>query len=124
MPNERILVTGATGFVGACLTRRLVAARYETHVIARAESQWWRLDDLRTRLRVHIADLCDAHTVEQIVAAIQPTVIYHLATYGAYPPEVGVHQIMTTNVLGTLNLLRACRDVSYRAFVNTGSSSE
>jgi nucleoside-diphosphate-sugar epimerase len=51
-------------------------------------------------------------------------VIYHLATHGGYAFQQDRTAILTTNLLGTANLLTALRGCDYEMLVNVGSSSE
>ncbi len=122
--TQPVLVTGATGFVGANLVRRLLTLGCEPHILVRAKTNWWRLADIRTQLRVHEVDLLDFERLGQVVSAVRPRVIYHLATHGAYPTQTDADRVIRTDILGTWNLLRACSRVDYMLFVNTGSSSE
>lgn len=122
--RRRFLVTGAAGFVGANLCRRLVERGEEVHVLIKPSSATWRIDDLREDLAVHEADITHAEAVERVVDRSKPTVIYHLATHGAYHYQEDAEQILLINVIGLWNLLRACNRVGYELFVNTGSSSE
>lgn len=123
--SKNILVTGATGFVGACLVHRLVKRKNDNiHIILRRSSDTWRIKDILKRLNLHYADLIDSREIKKIVKKVKPQMIYHLATYGAYPFQKGPEKIFQANVFGTLNLLEACAEVGFKAFVNTGSSSE
>lgn len=121
---ERVLITGASGFLGACLARELIAAGHEVHLVLRAEANTWRLTGLEGRYAAHQADLRDAACLRRAVAACRPEVIYHLATHGAYPGQRDRTAILGTNLLGTANLLDALAEHDYRALVHTGSSSE
>lgn len=80
----RVLVTGATGFVGACLTRKLLELGHDVHIFVRQESNQWRIADIAKELILHSVDLCDAQAVEQAVSVIKPEYIFHLATYGGF----------------------------------------
>ena len=65
-------MTGAAGFIGSHLYRRLVESGIETHALSRhphsdAGPRWWQVD------------LTDADAVERVVDRIRPDVIYHLA---------------------------------------------
>jgi nucleoside-diphosphate-sugar epimerase len=118
------LITGGTGFVGSLLTRRLVNNKEEVHLIVRKESRFWRIRDILDSVTCHVADLSDTKILKKIVNKIKPTVIYHLATCGAYSYQDEADRIVKTNILGTWNLLMATASVDYELFVNTGSSSE
>lgn len=119
-----VLVTGATGFVGACLTRRLVALGYETHCVVRRESNRWRIADLAGNVTEHRCDLRDSADVTACIERVRPEIVCHLATYGGFAFQRDERNIVEANLLGTMNLLRACETVGFRLFVNTGSSSE
>lgn len=122
--QQRFFVTGATGFVGACLTRKLACLGCEVHVLVRPEADRWRLEGLEGKLHWHMCDLTEGDRVREIAIAVAPTVIYHFATHGAYPNQTDADQIILTGVFGTWNLLKACAAVDYKLFVNIGSSSE
>ena len=121
---KRVLVTGATGFVGACLARRLVSRGHEVHILLRSTSDTWRIEDLLDDLVIHEADLCDGNAVERAVSKAGPEAVFHLATYGGFASERDTSLAIEANLLGTANLLRACQQEGFECFVNTGSSSE
>jgi nucleoside-diphosphate-sugar epimerase len=126
--NERdwnpVLVTGASGFIGACVVRELIARGNEVHVLLRANSQSWRLDDVRSQITTHKADLVDAESTRAVVHEVQPRAVLHLAAHGAYESQSDARAILRTNILGAYNLLEASAEAGVRAFVSTGSSSE
>ena len=124
MSVKRVLVTGAGGFVGASLARRLLADGHAVHVLTRAEEIGWRLADVADDLQCHAVDLRDDTALQTALSAVRPEVIYHLATHGAYPQQTDADRIIQTNILGTWNLLKASGHLDYEVFVNTGSSSE
>jgi len=122
--NKVFLITGGTGFIGSLLVRRLVSNNEEVHLIIRKESKLWRIQDIADKIMCHTSDLSDADALKKIIEKIKPSIIYHLATYGAYAYQDEADRIIKTNILGTWNLLKAIADLNYELFVNTGSSSE
>lgn len=121
---KKVLLTGATGFVGACLAHRLVSLGCDLHLTLREQSNLWRLQDLLKDAKRHIIDLNDNESTYQLIGSLKPEIIFHLATYGGFPFQKDLHQMVETNLRGTLNLLNACLKVGFEAFINTGSSSE
>ena len=119
-----MLVTGASGFVGANLALRLLADGHEVHLLLRPEFAPWRIEAFRDRVQLHRVDLTDGAAVQSLVAKIKPAWVFHLAAYGAYSQQADASAIVGTNVLGTANLLEACLKIGFEAFVNAGSSSE
>jgi dolichol-phosphate mannosyltransferase len=121
---KQALVTGAAGFVGANLTRHLLASGHKVHVICRSESNFWRLEDVRDDLNIHNISLADAEKLQECVKQIGPDWVFHLAAHGAYSWQNDLERIISTNVIGAANLLAACAKGSCEAFVSAGSSSE
>jgi len=124
MKNKRILITGATGFVGSCLSRRFVNMNYDIHIAKREQSNIWRIRDIFNRVVAHNIDLVDSNSIEKLIKDIKPRIIFHTATYGGYSFQKDVNKVIQTNVMGTVNLINACSKVGFDIFVNTGSSSE
>ena len=122
--NKRVLVTGAAGFVGAVLVRRLLALGHEVHALSKPSTKRWRLEGVARDLATHDQDLTDEEGLRALLLRIKPDVIYHLAAHGAYPFQTDADAVIQTNILGTWNLLKASAAVDYEVFVNTGSSSE
>lgn len=122
--SKRVLITGASGFIGANLARRAVRDGHEVHLLLRAAHRKWRLGSLNDSTATHTVDLKDRRAVQRAVAAIRPHWVFHLAAYGAYPTQTALERMVATNVWGCIHLLDACRDAGAEAFVNAGSSSE
>jgi nucleoside-diphosphate-sugar epimerase len=82
-----VLVTGASGFIGASLTRRLAASGAQVVVLAHPQDPLTRLADLLPQLTVQRVDLLDLAALAANVAQTRPDLCYHLAWYvepGAY----------------------------------------
>lgn len=121
---KRVLMTGATGFVGANLTRRLLDDGHEIHLLVRPGHSPARIGAILKDVQVHVADLGDEAAVDTAVRKVRPDWVFHLAAYGAYSSQTGLDQMVRTNFHGTVNLVQACLKSGFEAFVNAGSSSE
>jgi nucleoside-diphosphate-sugar epimerase len=122
MPKS--LITGAGGFIGANLTRRLLNEGDDVHVFVRNDKANWRLDGLEDKITLHTVDLTKKEEVSKAIKNINPDYVFHLATYGAYPSQKDTDKIIQTNLGGTINLVEALKASSIKRFVNVGSSSE
>ena len=127
--SRRILVTGAGGFVGSNLVRRLVADGHEVVAAVRPASDLWRLaapgpSASLEGVNILALDLTDERAVERAVDEARPQWAFHLAAHGAYSWQTDAREIVRINVLGTVNLVEACRASGCEALVNAGSSSE
>jgi len=122
--NKRVLITGATGFIGANLTREFLKFGFEVYIFTRVTSNKWRLNDILKDVKEYCVDLSDGERLEKIILDIRPEIILHTAVYGGFPFQKDTNKIMQTNIVGTVNILSACSRVGFDIFVNTGSSSE
>jgi nucleoside-diphosphate-sugar epimerase len=121
---KRVLLTGASGFVGANLAEKLVKDGHEVHLLLREGFKTWRLEHLLPHVRLHIINLLDREALTTNIAAIRPEWIFHLATFGAYSWQDDSATAIQTNYLSTINLLEAGLKTGCEVFINTGSSSE
>lgn len=119
----KILITGATGFLGAVLARKL-CEKENVHILTRPKSDCWRLKDISGQITRHDADLRDTEAVEKTINKIKPDGIFHLAAHGGFADQKDKNSIISSNFSGTVNLLRACEKTGFRFFINAGTSSE
>lgn len=77
--GRRVLVTGATGFIGGALARRLVRDRADVHILVRETSSPERLGSAWSRVTRHVGDISDEKSLLAAVRAARPEVVFHLA---------------------------------------------
>jgi len=129
---KKILVTGAAGFIGAHLSRKLIAAGAEVvgldnlndyydpqlkkaRMAALAEGEGFTHVNLELADRAAIARLFNEHRFDAVVnLAAQAGVRYSL---------INPHSYVDTNIVGFVNLLEGCRHSGVRHFVYASSSS-
>jgi len=121
---KRVAISGAGGFVGANLARRMLQDGHEVHLLVRPDHPAWRIEDILTHVGACDADVGDREAVQQAIRRIKPEWVFHLAVHGAYSWQTDLEEIVRTNILGTMNLVEACADAGVEVLVNTGSSSE
>ena len=127
LKNKRVFVTGATGFIGSHLARRLLKEGLEVHVLLRKNSSQFRIKDIIRNLIVWYGDLTDYPSIRSCIRDLRPQIVFHLATHRNVKRELELIDSMTdVNVKGTANLLKALIDekIELGCFVNTGTCEE
>jgi UDP-glucose 4-epimerase len=115
-----VLVTGASGFIGRALVRRLAAQGHVPVCTARHP-----VEDLVDGARWIPGDLTDPGFVTRLVAEARPSVVYHLAS--AVTGNRSLEWVQTTlaaNLTAGVNLLQAVTDAGCDRVVLTGSCDE
>lgn len=117
-----ILVTGASGFVGANLFKRLIRQRKDVYAVVR-EKKGWRLADVNDD-RVIASDLNDPNATRNLIESIKPRTVFDCIAYGAYSFEEKIPLIYQTNFLSVVHLVELLAQQGVSAYVHAGSSSE
>ena len=127
LAGRSVLVTGAGGFIGSHLVERLVAEGAQVRAFLRYTSRsdigYLRLASSNTleRIQLFYGDLRDEQAVEEAIRGTD--VAFHLGALISIPYSyVHPREVVETNVLGTLNVLRAARANSPTRLVHTSSS--
>jgi nucleoside-diphosphate-sugar epimerase len=123
LAGSRCLVTGANGFIGYHLVKRLIRESAEVSCLVEPGTSAKELESLGGIVAVHAVDLTDSRAVRQSVEAAKPSMVFHLAAAGVTDPTVETVRAIKVNVEGTANLLLAL-DGSYDLFINTGTCHE
>ncbi len=110
------LVTGATGFVGAAVARRLLAGGHVLRVLVRAGSDRRNLEGLD--VEVAVGDLADRASLDRAVKGCEA--LFHVAAdYRIWCPNPDV--MLRTNVQGTGDLMAAAAEAGVARIVYTSS---
>lgn len=124
---EKILVTGADGFIGSHLTEELVTQGYEVKAFAFYNSfnTWGWLDTLPDSIMKHVEVFCgdirDPNGVREAMNGCDA--VFHLAALIAIPFSYhSPDSYVDTNIKGTLNVLQAARDLETGRVLVTSTS--
>ncbi len=120
---RRVLITGASGFVGAAVTRQLVAEGRTVAALLRPNSDTRRLAPLFDRLTVIRGDLADLAAVDGELRAFEPEAIIHLAWDGVKGADRN-GPMQADNITSSVALYRLAEAVQCQSFVGLGSQAE
>lgn len=121
----KILVTGTTGFIGSHLVPRLIKQEHEVYSLERYVTGRYVLGQKRD-VKTVFGDLRQYFEVRQIIHEVQPDVVFHLAALSAVSYSYDhPHEVIETNLLGTVNLAESClREVPHIKQFLYASTSE
>jgi len=120
----RCLVTGATGHVGAALTRGLLDRSCEVAVLVRPQSDLWRLGGVLDRVTVLRGALGDLGGAQAGLSEWKSEAVFHLAWSGVTGAFRNDTDQITRNVSGSLELFEAARAAGMKTWVGVGSQAE
>jgi nucleoside-diphosphate-sugar epimerase len=122
MCSRRALVTGATGYIGSNLVARLVAEKWDVHVVVRPNSKLNVLNPVMSSITVYEHDGSTRGMIE-LVEQAKPDMVFHLASlFLAQHNFDDIETLISSNLLFSTQLAEAmvANDVKY--LVNTGTS--
>jgi dolichol-phosphate mannosyltransferase len=117
-----ILITGASGFIGANLFQAIAAVRNDVFAAVRRGKNW-RLANVSDNQLVAV-DLNDGAATKNLIDSLHPQTVFDCAAYGAYSFEEDAGLIYQTNFQSMVNIVQLLRSKPFAAFIHAGSSSE
>ncbi len=125
MNSDTVVVTGAAGFVGSHLIRRLIRLKKKVCIIVKKETDLWRISDCFRNMHIEYADIArEKERLLSIIRSTNPSCIVHLAAYGVDINNSDPYQAVATNIVGTLNLFETVSKVDCPQFISTGTCFE
>lgn len=124
LESRSVLITGATGFIGANVTIRLVENGWNVHIIVRPDSKINLLKSVMDSINVHISD-GSTERLMKIVQTAKPSIVLHLASFAtvAYQSR-DILPMIQSNVLFGTQLVEAMVANEVHYLINTGTYSQ
>jgi len=118
--NKKILITGASGFIGTNLLYSLLKQNLDIAVIDRHDNLMF------DNVKKYIGDICDYSFLEKAIIDFQPNKVFHLAAYKNRSSAVeDMSKALKVNLIGTLNIYQALLNVpALESIVTLGTTDE
>jgi len=117
------LVSGATGFIGSALVKRLARENIKVYCLVRPESNQQRLKGV-SGLDFLEVPCFEARRLRPVLAGVKVDIVFNLAAYGVKPTDRDPEEMVRGNITLLTALLAAVNRDSLRMFIHTGSCSE
>lgn len=114
--KKTVLVTGATGFIGSHLVKRLVADDYQVVILKRSFSDTKRINDILPSLVCYDIDFCGIEQPFQDLGQVDAVV--HLATFYSRGQK-NLSEMFETNLAFPIELIKAIIEFGTNIFFNT-----
>lgn len=117
----KVIVSGGAGFIGSHLVDALIDRGIEVHIIDNLVSG--QKGNINPQAQLHVVDIC-SEEASKVIMNIRPDAFYHLAAQAdvgksvQYPKYDG-----NINIIGTLNVLEACRRAKVGKFIFASTSA-
>ncbi|MDH3974414.1 MAG: NAD(P)-dependent oxidoreductase [Deltaproteobacteria bacterium] len=119
---EKVLITGATGFVGSHLAKRLVSDGKDVHLIVRPGSDLSPLNSISEKITLHCHD-GSTEGMFSVVEKAEPHIVFHLASlFLAQHESKDVAPMIESNILFATQLAEAMTKFGVNSLINTGTA--
>lgn len=124
LENLKILVTGASGYIGSELVTKLVASGSDVAIIKRSSSELKLLNNLLDKIKIFECDT-STESVINIVKDSNPDVVVHLASlFIAEHESADIQNLISSNLLFSTQIVEAMKQNDIKFLINTGTSWE
>jgi UDP-glucose 4-epimerase len=120
----RILLTGATGFIGSYVLNELVKRQETVAILIRPTSNHWRIRHLLNQVSQIYGDLNWSDDIARSVCDFAPEAVIHLGWSGVGNRYRNDFRQVDENLHASLNLLRLAHDARANTWIGMGSQAE
>ncbi len=119
--KKKVLITGATGYIGSHVARHMLESGWQVGIIARPSSNFSLLDGIIDKIKIFCYN-SDIDAMIDFMSNFQPDVVVHLAAAViANPSPKDIRTIVRSNLEFGAELLEAMNQSGVKAMVNTGT---
>ena len=119
---NRVIVSGATGFIGGWLVLELLHSNYEVVVIARNPNKL--LPEIKNNKNTIIVEKDLNDLLSKDIPASNYDVFFNLGWAGVLPEQKNDVQLQMSNIPMALHSLKVCNDLKCNLFIATGTVAE
>lgn len=112
----KALITGITGFAGSHLAEFLLKQKnIQVFGIYRWRSRTENIEDIKDKIKFYDCDLRDAASTFNVIKAVKPDMIFHLAAQSFVPMSwTAPNETLTTNITAQVNIFEAIRELGLK----------
>ena len=119
--NKTYIVTGATGYVGNCIVKKLLAANLDVVGLVRNEEKVKKVFKDDKRIKLVYGDIRDENVIKQLFVGEKEFVVFHTAALISIGEE-SEEELYDVNVNGTIKMLEEAKNHPNTKFFQISSS--
>lgn len=121
MYKKKVLLTGATGYIGSFLAKKLYMLNYDVHILVRENSKLDSISEIEKNISLHVFN-GDTIELNNILKNIEPDIVINLASlYLGNHTSSQLIDLINSNVLFPTQLIEASINAKVSYFINTGT---
>jgi len=126
MKENKILITGGTGFIGSNLVRKLIESNFKVAVMSNDNIKDSKIKDLIGKIEFIRLDLLNEETTNKEIKNLNPSIIVHLAASINVSRDIfTLKSVMKNNIQITNNIYKSCFGLKeLKCIISMGSSEE
>ena len=103
--NKKILITGADGFIGSHLIKKLISSEADITALVLSENLK-NLNSIKNKIKFVYEDITKKEIIDEIIK-INPEFIFHFAALTKTDNYPNIREILETNIMSTINIAEA-----------------
>ena len=103
--NKKILITGADGFIGSHLIKKLISSEADITALVLSENLK-NLNSIKNKIKFVYEDITKKEIIDEIIKT-NPDYIFHLAALTKTDYYSNIREILETNIMSTINIAEA-----------------
>ena len=120
--KKKILITGGAGYIGSHVTERFLKSKFKIITLDNLSRGYKKLINKSTKFIK--ADIKNFKKIQKVIHVHKIDTVIHLAGYASVAESMSKKKIYyQNNVIGTLNILKACKNSKVRNFIYSSSCS-
>lgn len=118
----KYILTGATGYIGSNLARKLVEEGNDVNVIIREKSSLELIEDIKSRINIFVYN-SKIESLISLFKKVEADVVIHLASlFISEHKSLEVNKLIESNIKFSTEILEAMKESSTKCIINTGTS--
>jgi UDP-glucose 4-epimerase len=117
--KNRILITGASGYIGSCLSKFL----NQNYIVALLDKKKLPIWSINKKIPFFKCDILDKKKIYKVFKITKPNIVIHLAAQSTIDEKIPLSEYYSNNVTGTLNLIEVMKNNNVKKIIFSSTAA-